>query len=107
MSAATTTPIATWGLLAQFDSPGALLRATRETCKAGYRQLDVYTPFPVHGMDQAMGMGRSKLGWIIAAGAYGRVSHRGGPAVLRGVGLPAGASGQAVLRLAALYDRLL
>ena len=27
----------------------------------------MYTPFPVHGMDQAMGMGRSKLGWIIAA----------------------------------------
>ena len=59
----------TWGLLARFDSPGSLLCAARETTKAGYKKFDVYTPFPVHGMDQAMGMGRSKLGWIVAGGA--------------------------------------
>ncbi len=69
-SSTTSAPSATpWGLLAQFDSPGALLRAARETCKAGYTCFDVYSPFPVHGMDQAMGLGRSKLGWIIAGGA--------------------------------------
>ena len=69
MSQATAPTSSAWGLLAQFDSPGALLRAARETCAAGYTRFDVYTPFPVHGMDQAMGLGRSRLGWIIAAGA--------------------------------------
>lgn len=69
MNQAITTPPAIWGLLAQFDSPGALLRAARETNKAGYTHFDVYSPFPIHGMDQAMGLGRSKLGWIIAGGA--------------------------------------
>lgn len=58
-----------WGLLAQFDSPGAILRAARELRKAGYQRFDVHTPFPVHGMDQAMGLGRSPLGWIVSAGA--------------------------------------
>ena len=68
-SAASSPSTAIWGLLAQFDSPGALLRAARETNRAGYTKFDVYSPFPVHGMDQAMGLGPSKVGWIIAAGA--------------------------------------
>lgn len=59
----------TWGYLAEFDSPGAILRAARETRDAGYRRFDVHTPYPVHGMDAAMGLGRSQLGWIVSAGA--------------------------------------
>ncbi len=59
----------TWGVLARFDSPGAILRAARETRKAGYAHFDVHTPFPVHGMDAAMGLGRSNLGWIVTGGA--------------------------------------
>ena len=58
-----------WGLLAQFDSPGAILRAARATHKAGYQRFDVHTPYPVHGMDSAMGLGRSHLGWFVAGGA--------------------------------------
>lgn len=66
-----TTPATTsWGILARFDSPGALLRAARETRKAGYDKFDVHTPYPVHGMDGAMGLGRSKLGWVVTAGAF-------------------------------------
>lgn len=65
-----TTHSTTWGMLAQFDSPGAILRAAREVRKAGYKHFDVHTPFPVHGMDTAMGLGRSHLGWIVAAGAF-------------------------------------
>ncbi len=59
----------TWGLLAEFDSPGAILRAARETRDAGYKRWDVHTPYPIHGMDPAMGLGRSKLGWIVSGGA--------------------------------------
>lgn len=58
-----------WGLLAEFDTPGAVLRAARETRDAGYHRFDIHTPFPVHGMDLAMGLDRSKLGWIVAGGA--------------------------------------
>jgi hypothetical protein len=58
-----------WGMLAEFDSPGAILRAAGMVRRAGYRHFDVHTPYPVHGMDAAMGLGRSKLGWIVAAGA--------------------------------------
>ena len=72
-------PLKPWGLLAEFDTPAALLRAVRETRKAGYTRFDAHTPFPVHGMDQTMGMPRSKLGWIVAAAALiGGVGAMGG-----------------------------
>lgn len=58
-----------WGVLAEFDSEGALLRAARETRIAGYKSFDAHTPYPVHGMDSAMGLGRSHLGWIVTGGA--------------------------------------
>lgn len=48
-----------WGVLAEFPSPGALLAAAEEVREAGYRQWDVHSPFPVHGMERAMGLRRS------------------------------------------------
>jgi hypothetical protein len=56
-------------MLGEFDSPGAILRAAGMVRRAGYKHFDVHTPYPIHGMDAAMGLGRSKLGWIVAAGA--------------------------------------
>lgn len=44
-----------------FDSEEAILLATQEAREAGHGILDVYTPFPVHGMDEAMGLRRSIL----------------------------------------------
>lgn len=58
-----------WGILAEFESPGAILAAAGAVRRAGYTRFDVYTPYPVHGMDLAMGLTRSGLGWIVAAGA--------------------------------------
>lgn len=46
----------TWGLIAEFDTPGKLLHAAEEVRKAGYRWWDCCTPFPVHGLDGAMGI---------------------------------------------------
>ena len=69
MTTEVTTTKISWGLLAQFDSPGAILRAARETRKAGYTRFDVHTPYAIHGMDPAMGLGRSHLGWFVAGGA--------------------------------------
>jgi len=53
-----------YGLLAEFCDPGALLHAAREIRRAGYKHFDVHSPFPIHGMDRAMGLGNSKVGFI-------------------------------------------
>lgn len=55
------TPGGSYGLLAEFPNPGVLLDAARTVQEAGYRAFDTYTPFPVHGMDAAMGLGPSKV----------------------------------------------
>ena len=52
-------------LLAEFETPGACLHAAEALRDAGYKDFDTHTPFPVHGMDAAMGLGDSKLGWIV------------------------------------------
>ncbi len=49
-----------------FHSTTDLVDAIRAVRKKGYRKMDAYTPFPVHGIDEAMGEKRSKLGWVIA-----------------------------------------
>jgi Protein of unknown function (DUF3341) len=52
-------------ILAEFDDPNALLHAAEKVRDAGYKKWDVHTPYPMHGMDAAMGLGDSPLGWIV------------------------------------------
>src|SRR5258706_9370392 len=52
-------------LLAEFDTPAAVMHAAEKLRDAGYSKFDTHTPFPVHGMDRAMGLPDSKLGWIV------------------------------------------
>jgi ActD protein len=57
---------------AVFRNEKDLFSAVVETRRAGFQIHDVYTPFPVHGMDQAAGLKRSRLTWIaFIAGAIG------------------------------------
>ena len=58
----------TYGILAEFDTPAATMAAAEKVRDAGYTRWDVHTPFPVHGMDEAMGMGNSQVGWFTFAG---------------------------------------
>ena len=60
-----TVPPATFGILAEFANTGDLLKAATKVRDAGYKKFDVYSPFPIHGMDDAMGLKPSKLGWIV------------------------------------------
>jgi hypothetical protein len=53
-----------YGILAEFDSTAAALHAAEKVRDAGFRRWDVFTPFPVHGMDRAMGLKNSKVGWF-------------------------------------------
>jgi hypothetical protein len=54
-----------WGLLAEFPTPDALTAAASAVREAGYRKWDAHTPFPVHGLDGAMGVRRTKLPWLV------------------------------------------
>lgn len=54
-------------ILAEFDKAGDILHAAEKVRDAGYTKWDVHTPFPIHGMDRAMGLGDSRLGWIVLA----------------------------------------
>jgi mono/diheme cytochrome c family protein len=53
------------GLLAEYDSPAALVAASRSVRDAGFTKWDTYTPFPVHGIDKAMGIRMTILPWIV------------------------------------------
>jgi len=57
------------GLLAQFDDPAALMHAAEKVRDAGYKKFDCHSPFPIHSMDAAMGLKRSRLGWIVGLAA--------------------------------------
>lgn len=56
------------GVLAEFANPADLIHAAETVRDAGYDSWDCHTPFPVHGLDAAMGLPKSKLGWISALG---------------------------------------
>lgn len=54
-------------MLAEYDNPTACVRAAEKLRDAGYKHFDAHTPFPIHGMDKAMGLKDSRLGWIVFA----------------------------------------
>lgn len=58
----------TYGVVAEFDSPGQLLEAARKTREAGYREIEAYTPFPLHGLSDAVGFKDEKVPWIVFLG---------------------------------------
>jgi len=63
-------------LVAEFDTPAEIVAAAKALADAGYRRFDAHTPFPVHGLDKAMRIPHSKLGWIVLA--HGLVGALGG-----------------------------
>lgn len=56
------------GLIATFETTGALMHAAEQVRDAGYKNWDCITPCPVHGLDRAMGVKRSKVPRISLAG---------------------------------------
>jgi hypothetical protein len=69
-------PVATgkvYGLMAEFNTPADVLRAAEQVRDAGYRHWDVFTPFPIHGLDKVMGYRNSLVGLVslaLGAGAF-------------------------------------
>jgi len=61
-----------YGLLAEFETPAAALRAAEAIRDQGLRRWDVFTPYPVRGLGRAMGLRNSGVGWFaLVGGALG------------------------------------
>jgi len=58
-------------MLGAFAGPAELLNAAKIIRQAGYKKFDCHSPFPIHGMNAAMGLKRSPLGWIAGFLALG------------------------------------
>jgi hypothetical protein len=57
-----------YGLLAEFESPEALLAAAHKTRAAGYQRVDAFTPMPVEGLADAVGFHRTSLPLVVLIG---------------------------------------
>ena len=66
-------PDKVYAAMGEFSEPEELVEAGRKIREMGYTKLDAMTPFPVHGIDDALGIPESRLGWMViwcsAAGA--------------------------------------
>lgn len=61
-----------FGMLAEFENPGDIYHAAEGVRDAGYKQWDCFTPFPVHGLDKAMGLKMTMLPiFVFLCGATG------------------------------------
>ena len=64
------TPI--YGLLAEFETAQQILDATRQARLAGYREMDAYSPYPVEGLAQELGLRRTRVPFVVlVAGLVG------------------------------------
>ncbi|MGH9603262.1 MAG: DUF3341 domain-containing protein [Terriglobales bacterium] len=57
-----------YGLLAEFDSPTAVVAAARSAHEAGYRKMDAYSPFPIEDLTEAIGFRHTRLPMVVLTG---------------------------------------
>jgi hypothetical protein len=57
-----------YAIAAEYGSPEALYEAAKRVRDAGFKRWDVFSPFPIHGMDEAMGVGKSWLSAVVLIG---------------------------------------
>ena len=58
----------TYGVIAEFVDAQALLDAAQKTHDAGYRNFEAYSPFPIHGLAEAVGFHHSRLSALVLGG---------------------------------------
>lgn len=58
----------TYALVAEFDTPEALMDAAEAARLAGYKKMDAYSPFPIHGLSEAIGFKSVAVPWIVFCG---------------------------------------
>ena len=57
-----------YGMMAEFDTPVALVAAAKRTYQAGYKKIDTYTPFPVEGLAEEIGFHRDEVPLVVLIG---------------------------------------
>ena len=57
-----------YGLLAEFDTPTQMVDAARKVRDAGFTKTDAFSPFPLHEIDEALGIKRSILPFMVLGG---------------------------------------
>jgi hypothetical protein len=57
-----------YGVIAEFDDPDKVYDAAMAARAAGYRQMDAYTPFPVHGLAEVLGFEDGRIPWLAFGG---------------------------------------
>ncbi len=57
-----------FGLLAEFDTPTEMVDAATKVREAGYQKTDAFSPFPIHEIDEALGIKRSILPFLVFGG---------------------------------------
>lgn len=78
MTTAAVTSAGTYGVIAEYDTPEQLLVAAEAARKAGYTRMDGYTPHPVEGLDDALGLRPTNLGFVVLAmGLFGAAAGYG------------------------------
>lgn len=61
-----------YAVAALFDTPDQIINAAEKVSGSGYKKFDVLTPYPVHGMDGAMNLKPTGIGWVgLIAGMSG------------------------------------
>lgn len=61
-----------YAVSALYDTPDGIIHAAETVSEAGYKKFDVLTPYPLHGMDGAMKLNETRIGWVaMLAGASG------------------------------------
>jgi hypothetical protein len=62
-----TSPGTIYGVAAEFPNEESIVAAAKAAHAAGYRKMDAYSPFAVEGLDEALGMQQTRLGFVVLA----------------------------------------
>ena len=57
-----------YGMLAEFDSAEHLMEACHATYKAGYKEIDAFSPFPIEGLAEATGFHKNRVPLVVLIG---------------------------------------
>ncbi|MBC8103704.1 MAG: DUF3341 domain-containing protein [Cytophagales bacterium] len=64
-----------YGVIAEFHDPDMLMSAAERAREAGYRRMDAYSPFPIHGLAETIGFEDARIPWLaFGGGIFGAVS---------------------------------
>jgi hypothetical protein len=87
-----------YGLMAEFDTPGALVAAARKAKEAGFKRFDAYSPLPLHELDDAMDLKDNRVSLCtLVAGIIGGCTGFGLASWVQAVALPLNIGGRPLI----------